>query len=227
MGGWSTTKSVNDVLYSTDGVNWTQATASAEWGPRAWHTSVVYDNKIWVMGGYTSGESSAFIYYNDAWYSVDGVNWTQATDAADWPKRSGLASIVFNNKIWIMGGKILENGFKYFNDVWSHQGATDIENEAIGLPRIQFSFGKMYPQPFRNTLSIHYTLHTPAMTKITMYTNTGQRVKSLWSGHQPAGSHAVSWNSCDHRGRKLPNGMYVLRAEVDGNVVTKKILRVK
>ncbi len=40
-----------DVWYSTNGVNWTCANESATWFPRFRHTSVVFDNKIWVLGG--------------------------------------------------------------------------------------------------------------------------------------------------------------------------------
>jgi hypothetical protein len=43
----------NDVWWSTDGVTWTRATASAGWSARYAHTSVVYDGKMWVMGGYS------------------------------------------------------------------------------------------------------------------------------------------------------------------------------
>ena len=36
---------------STDGINWSQKTASAGWSARNDHTSLVYDNKMWVLGG--------------------------------------------------------------------------------------------------------------------------------------------------------------------------------
>jgi hypothetical protein len=101
---------MNDVWYSTDGVTWTQATAAAGWSLRANFTSVVFDNKIWVMGG-TNGTT----YYNDVWYSTDGVTWTQATASAGWSGRVGLRSVVFDNKMWVMAGY---NGTTYYNDVW-------------------------------------------------------------------------------------------------------------
>ena len=55
------------------------ATAGADWSARLYHKSVVYDNKMWVIGGGTSGG-----YGNDVWYSTNGVNWTQATASAGW-----------------------------------------------------------------------------------------------------------------------------------------------
>jgi hypothetical protein len=54
------------------GNNWVQATASAAWSPRIRLTSLIFDNKMWVIGGYN----------NDVWYSTDGANWTLATASA-------------------------------------------------------------------------------------------------------------------------------------------------
>jgi uncharacterized membrane protein len=63
----------NDIWYSTDGVNWIQATASAGWSPRYLHTSVVYDGKMWIIGGF----DSSYGHKNNVWYSTNGVDWTQ------------------------------------------------------------------------------------------------------------------------------------------------------
>ena len=103
----------NDVWYSADGVNWTQATAAAAFKARCWHTSTVYDNKMWVIGGYAGYRS------NDVWYSTDGVNWNQATDAAAFSGRQSHTSIVYDNKMWVIGGFGLDGvGVSRRNDVW-------------------------------------------------------------------------------------------------------------
>ena len=46
--------------YSTDGINWEQATRSINVFPaRKEHTSLVYDDKMWVIGG-TDNAGSIF-----------------------------------------------------------------------------------------------------------------------------------------------------------------------
>ena len=90
---------LNDVWHSTDGSNWEQVTASADWVSRLNHTSLVYDNRMWVLGG-----STGFRYLNDVWYSRDGSNWEQATASADWPIRQLHASLVYDNKMWVLSG---------------------------------------------------------------------------------------------------------------------------
>ena len=105
----------NDVWYSTDGVSWSQATASAAFTGRYGHTSVVYNNKMWVIGGYYDDYYSGLHYLNDVWYSTDGVIWTQVTDSTAFPARGGHTSVVHDNNMWVIGGW---DGGSCRNDVW-------------------------------------------------------------------------------------------------------------
>jgi hypothetical protein len=91
-------------------MTWTCACSSAQWSARYGHTSVVFDNKMWVLGGYYYCGGGSGVYYNDVWYSTDGVNWAQVTDSAEWSARAYHTSVVFDNKIWVIGGS--------YPDVW-------------------------------------------------------------------------------------------------------------
>jgi outer membrane protein assembly factor BamB len=123
LGGWGHAGDKNDVWYSTDGVNWTQATASAAWSEREGHTSVVFDNRMWVIGGGYHWYSD-YCYLHDVWYSTDGVSWTRATSSAGWSGRCGHTSVVFDNKMWVLGGNDTISGADR-NDVWySTDGAS-------------------------------------------------------------------------------------------------------
>jgi hypothetical protein len=100
---------LNDVWESTDGVNWTYVTGTAAFSPRAGHTSVVYNNEMWVIGGSSGG------YDNDVWYSTNGSIWTEATGNAAFSPRTGHTSVVYNNEMWVIAGADF-NGDT--NDVW-------------------------------------------------------------------------------------------------------------
>lgn len=122
----------NDVWYSSNGKDWIQATAAAPWQKRASHTSVVFDNKIWVIGGFDAelpSEDAPWWYdLNDVWYSSNGKDWTQATAAAPWTKRNGHNSVVFDNKIWIIGGNYESPTHpkpNLLNDVWYSSNGRD------------------------------------------------------------------------------------------------------
>ena len=104
----------NDVWFSTDGSSWSEATSDASWDERWDHTSITYDDKMWIMGGmeyvdYTSIER------DDVWYSSDGSSWSEATSDASWTARTRHASVVYNGKMWILGGKNSDN---LYNDIW-------------------------------------------------------------------------------------------------------------
>ena len=105
----------NDVWFSEDGRTWTQATSSAAWSS-AFHSSLVFDNKLWVLGGDGDGGGRGSIYKNDVWFSADGSTWTQATSDAVWSDRVRHSSVVFDHKLWVLGGKDGDSNYK--NDVW-------------------------------------------------------------------------------------------------------------
>lgn len=71
LGGWGLSGAqegnLNDVWSSTDGVTWHPATAQAPWLPRNGHTSAVFQNKMWILGGWSHFIDGASV--NDLWSS--------------------------------------------------------------------------------------------------------------------------------------------------------------
>jgi len=110
----------NDVWWSTNGNDWTRATANVAWGiPPTRHASVVYDDKIFVMGGLGNRE---------VWWSTDGIAWTQTNANVEWGERTGPSVIVYNDKMWVMGGYHIVT---FYNDVWiSGNSDTAIQHSA-------------------------------------------------------------------------------------------------
>ena len=100
----------NDVWYSTDGINWNTATTDAAWTTRHRHSSVVFDGKIWVLGGINNRRN------NNVWYSSNGKNWTKSTENAAWSERYSHRSVVFGDKIWVLGGSGVDDNST--NDVY-------------------------------------------------------------------------------------------------------------
>jgi len=114
----------NDVWYSADGINWHLATASVPWKDRVTQYVLEYDNKIWVLGGQQINPLGTEIY-NDVWSSPDGVNWTEVTKHAPWSARGQIGgSVVFDNKMWVIGGGTY-NARTYNNDVWYSTNGID------------------------------------------------------------------------------------------------------
>ena len=56
----------NDVWFSDDGIIWQKTETDPLWSGREDHSAVVFQDKIWVLGGMTSD----WQWKNDIWYSV-------------------------------------------------------------------------------------------------------------------------------------------------------------
>jgi hypothetical protein len=102
----------NDVWCTKDGVHWTEVCHHAPWHERIWFSSVVYRNRIWIMGGWSG---NPFRNWSDVWYSKDGQNWNQLQSEVVWKARHEASAFVFDDKIWIAGG----NTPPLVNDIWS------------------------------------------------------------------------------------------------------------
>lgn len=111
----------NDVWSSADGKEWTREVENAPWSKRCHLQAVVFDNKIWIMGGGHWHPEN--IPLNDVWCSEDGVNWTQATGTAQWKPRIWFSLVSYRDRMWVLGGWSEENG--NFGDVWFSKGGKD------------------------------------------------------------------------------------------------------
>jgi hypothetical protein len=92
---------------------WTQAMGSAGFSGRYGFESVVFKGRLWVIGG----SSTNFDYFNDIWYSQDGVSWTRATENPGFSPRRNHQVVEYKGQLWLIGG---ETGMtEYANDVWT------------------------------------------------------------------------------------------------------------
>lgn len=132
----------NDVWSSTDGVNWGQATDSVPWGPRCAHHTVAFKGKIWIIGGQTIPKhvpDLKGVLYNDVWCSADGANWEQVVAHAPWSPRGMIGgSVVFNNRIWLLGGGTFETPEdpirELYNEIWSSADGINWEQHDVATP---------------------------------------------------------------------------------------------
>ena len=129
VGGYFYTNSAwsesNTIYSSTNGVNWTELSVNGSiWDARRVHTTLVYDDKLWVLAG-DSGYNR-----DDYWYSSDGTQWHEAiASGSKWEARKVHTSVNYAGRMWMLGGEGGSTGGKQLNDVW-----------ASGLEITSFSF---------------------------------------------------------------------------------------
>ncbi len=101
----------NDVWASEDGVHWILMAPSAGWSARRGMQACVFDNKLWLMGGFNYDTG----HKNDVWNTTDGTDWNLVTSNAAWPGRDHFALTVHSGRMWVMGSALSS----WTRDVWS------------------------------------------------------------------------------------------------------------
>jgi hypothetical protein len=92
---------------SDDGIAWNKVTDTARFHLDDDFSAIEFNGRLWLTGSY-SGALSNFAPQGVVWSTSDGINWKYAADHPAFGARSGHLSAVYDNKIWVIGGK--DNG---------------------------------------------------------------------------------------------------------------------
>jgi len=132
--------------FNPDNLEWKQATADAPWSERDSHAVIVFQDKLWLMGGLNGNgfqDKNGNVpywkvpHYSDIWCSENGEDWELITESAPWGERRSLQLEIFKDKIWLIGGWGPKIG--YSNNIWVSEDAVNWEKikPEGGLPAIE------------------------------------------------------------------------------------------
>lgn len=110
---------------------WILVTDHAAFPPRDGAGALVFDNRMWLIGGWNPGDKITNPIHsdcnNEVWSSEDGATWSlikpnthldNRFDAlADWEARHTAGYVVYRDRMWIVGGDPLLG--HYQDDVWN------------------------------------------------------------------------------------------------------------
>lgn len=105
--------------------------------------------------------------------------------------------------------------------------------DRLGIYRLQAGVGPgtlrtalhpNYPNPFNGGTQIRFTLAKPSEVELFVLNVRGQRVRTLVSGMQPAGSRVIGWDGRGPSGRRLASGIYLLVLRTGDRTFTRKVL---
>lgn len=140
LGGWYKGRlpghsASNQVWASTNGVEWGEVSPSAPWSARLAGVSVVFKDRLWVLGGtenYYFGDETSL--KNDVWSSADGKAWRLETGKAPWSPRAYHQAVVMNGRIYLFGGGNYVPEYQAKNDVWSSDNGVEWTLETDSAP---------------------------------------------------------------------------------------------
>ena len=100
----------------------------------------------------------------------------------------------------------------------------DNDFELVATPS-DYILSQNYPNPFNPTTTIEYTLPMDGMVNLDIYNVLGQKITTLYSGHQNAGQHSVMWNATNAAGESVATGVYIyVLSGIDAQVTQKMVL---
>lgn len=83
-----------------------------------------------------------------------------------------------------------------------------------------------FPNPFKGKITLNLSLSKDSHVCIKVYNTAGQMVGNLLDKQLPKGHHQMNWHGKDETGKGLSNGVYLLRAKTDEEVVNRVVILV-
>lgn len=87
-----------------------------------------------------------------------------------------------------------------------------------------FGFGRSYPNPFQDEITIEYGLDNAAFTELIVYDILGQQMAVLKLGMASQGKHQVVWDGTNKSGGKVANGIYLVRLSSDSREESIRVI---
>jgi hypothetical protein len=109
-------------------------------------------------------------------------------------------------------GEMFVTYYQYTNEL----PTTGINHVAADNAALQ-----LYPNPSNGNFNINYTLTGTSVVAIDICNTVGTKIKTLYSGVQDFGKHALAVNTTDEN---LASGIYYVHLTVDGSSTVKKVV---
>jgi len=90
-----------------------------------------------------------------------------------------------------------------------------------------FHLNQNYPNPFNPTTTISYGLAEPSTVLLEMFNVLGQKIRTLVTAHQTAGTYSIQWDACTDDGLPVSSGIYIYRLQAGDFVQVRQMLLLK
>ena len=84
-----------------------------------------------------------------------------------------------------------------------------------------------YPNPFRDRITIEYTISKKEMVEVGIYNMSGQKIKTLNKGILQAGKYTHTWDGTDKNGKVVSSGIYIIRLTAGRQTHSCRIMYMK
>lgn len=104
---------------------------------------------------------------------------------------------------------------------------TNVEEEEYTHREKSFVMYPIYPNPFKNITQLKYVLIKPAKVKIEIIDILGNSLIVLANEYQYQGEYTIKWNGQDKNGNYVSSGVYLIKFQIDNELIIQKIISLK
>ncbi len=90
-----------------------------------------------------------------------------------------------------------------------------------------FTLNQNYPNPFNPETAIDYVVGTGGHVELAIYNILGDKIKTLVSGYQVAGSYTIKWKADTDQGTSVASGVYFYKLTAGDYTETRKMSLLK
>ena len=108
--------------------------------------------------------------------------------------------------------------------VQMHVQDVDVLNNDINQAHISL---KNYPNPFNPITTISFEVPKNDMISLEIFNLKGELVKTLIKRNVSKGMHRIIWNGTNKKGQKVNSGIYFIKLQTSGKVISQKIILLK
>ncbi|NOX88414.1 MAG: VWA domain-containing protein [Calditrichaeota bacterium] len=114
-----------------------------------------------------------------------------------------------------------------------HENKSELSEEAsimTGLEGLdnrvpeKFALYQNFPNPFNPTTTIVYDLPETREVRLEIFTASGQKIKTLFTGQLNQGRHKLVWDGTDDAGNQVASGVYLYQLKAGDFVQTRKMI---
>ncbi len=131
----------------------------------------------------------------------------------------------------IVGAAAAGGGYRLSQGFWSSAfflNATDAPGATSeGVIQYANGLGQSFPNPFRGSARISFTVAKPSLVRLSVFDVTGRRVATVLDEVYLAGRHTAAWSGRDSAGRVAASGVYFYRLDIGSWSSTKRMLRLR